>query len=138
MPLEWVDAMATGIKEVDDAHKELIACINRLQDAVQAGNGRREILGILDYLAFYAEQHFTHEEQCMNRYRCPAAKANRKAHGDFLLFVIRIRQSVQKDGVTWSAVMETNRELGEWFEAHIKRIDRHLRQCSAAGPFGLN
>lgn len=130
--------MATGVKEVDDAHKELISCINSLQDAMRAGNGRREILGILDYLAFYAEEHFTHEEHCMNKYRCPAAKANRKAHGDFLLFVIRMRQSVQQEGVTWSAVMETSKELGEWFEHHIKRIDVHLIHCSKNDPYSLN
>ncbi len=138
MAIQWIESMSTGVKEVDDAHKVLIEWINKLQDAMKAGNGRQEVLNILDFLALYAQEHFTHEELCMNKYRCPSAKQNRKAHGEFMVFVMDMRQKVEKEGASWASVMEINRSLGEWLQTHIMKIDIHLINCSRDDHFSLN
>jgi len=39
---------------------------------------------ILDFLQFYAKWHFGQEEDCMNKYKCPIADQNKKAHAGFL------------------------------------------------------
>jgi hemerythrin-like metal-binding protein len=138
MALQWLETMSTGVKEVDDAHKILIEWINKLQDAMKEGKGRQEVLGILDFLAYYAEQHFTHEEHCMNKYKCPAAKQNRKEHGEFLLYVIQMREKAAKEGVTWVSVMEINHRLSDWLITHIMKVDIHLIHCSKDGNYSMN
>lgn len=138
MALQWLESMSTGIKEVDEAHKVMIEWINKLQDAMKDGKGREEVILILDFLALYAQDHFTHEEQCMNKYRCPTAKENRKAHGEFLVFVMDMKQKIAREGVTWTSVMEINLSLSEWLRTHIMKIDIHLISCSKDDHFSMN
>lgn len=129
MAIQWTTTMSTGVSELDEEHRRLIEWINRLTAAMKSGNGRQEILEILTFLVRYAEEHFTNEEHCMNRHRCPAAKANRKAHSEFLYMVSEMRDAVERDGPTWLSMMQLNAALGEWLRSHIMHVDVRLRRC---------
>jgi hemerythrin len=38
--LEWKDALSIGIKSIDEQHQQLVALVNDLHDAAQAGDQR--------------------------------------------------------------------------------------------------
>lgn len=139
MAIQWSTTMSTGVAELDEEHRQLIECINTLTAAMKSGNGRQEVLEILTFLNRYAEEHFTHEEHCMNRLHCPAAKANRKAHSDFLYMVSEMRERVEREGPTWLSMMQLNASLGEWLRSHILHVDARLRNCvPKTDPFDRN
>ena len=129
MNLEWKESMSTGVKEIDDAHKTLIKGINTLNSAMKSGNGRQEILKILDFLGKYAAMHFAHEESCMQRYQCPAAHINKVAHDQFLKFFGKMKNEIETNGATVTAVLEIHGALSDWLKTHIMKIDIGLASC---------
>ncbi len=129
MELEWNDAMATGVKEVDDAHKVLIIWINRLSFEMKSNHGRQEIITGLDFLEKYAALHFKHEENCMLQLHCPTAQENKNAHAEFLEFFARMRKNIEHNGPTVKSVIETKNVMGDWLNNHIMKIDMGLAKC---------
>ena len=55
--------MATGVREVDDQHKELIRHFNEFHEAMVHGKGQANAISLLGFLADYTETHFTCEER---------------------------------------------------------------------------
>jgi len=129
MALQWNEAMTTGVKEVDDAHKTLIIWVNKLNDAMKSGSAKEEVLKIMAFLGKYATEHFTHEEGCMNRYNCPSTAANKKAHTDFLVFFTKTNKEIESNGVTITTVIDLHNALSEWLKNHIMKIDTTLLPC---------
>jgi len=129
MALLWDDSMTTGVEELDDAHKKLFLWVNKLSDAMKAGKGSDEVMRILDFLGNYATAHFSSEEGCMNRYKCPTALANKKAHGEFLAYFTKMKTECQANGVTTVKVLELQKALSNWLKNHIMKIDVALVSC---------
>jgi hemerythrin-like metal-binding protein len=129
MELEWKEAMATGVKEIDEAHKVLIIWINRLSVEMRSNNGRQEIINGLDFLEKYAALHFSHEENCMLQLQCPSFRANKNAHAEFLEFFARMRKNIEVNGPTVKAVLEIKSVMGDWLKNHIMKIDMGLAKC---------
>ncbi len=129
MAIQWNDSMTTGFKEYDDAHKTLILWVNKLGDAMRTGKGKDEVLNILSFLGKYATTHFSSEEGCMNKLKCPTAQANMKAHSDFLTYFTKMKGDIEKNGVTTVTVLDLQNALGDWLKNHIMKIDTALLTC---------
>jgi hemerythrin len=130
--IQWDESMSTGIDTVDAQHKQLIAWLNDLLGAMSQGRGRHQIQGLLDQLGIYAATHFSHEEECMLRYKCPAAEQNALAHKDFVATFMALEHEFQRDGATAQLVVRVETELMRWLTTHIKRTDTQLYPCVRA------
>lgn len=130
MAVNWNPAYETGIAEVDNAHKNLFEVIDKLTNAMKSGNGKQEVLQTVNFLEKYAVKHFSHEEECMRKYQCPAAQANIKAHGEFKKYVSDLKQKLEQSEVGSVMVLEIHGELASWLRNHITKIDIHLKACS--------
>ena len=129
MAFLWDESMSTGVLEYDDAHKVLFDWVNKLSDAMKDGKGSAEVMRILDFLGSYATKHFSSEEGCMNRHKCPSALANKKAHTEFLAYFTKLKNECQTKGVTTARVIELQQALGNWLRNHIMKIDVALKPC---------
>ncbi|HAP35235.1 MAG TPA: hypothetical protein DCQ28_04575 [Bacteroidetes bacterium] len=138
MKLEWDEAMSTGVKEVDDAHKLLMVWINKLTVDMRSGNGRKEIFSVLNFLEQYAALHFAHEEGCMLQYQCPSAESNKKAHEEFLEYFKRMKKQIETDGPTVKAVIDIKDAMGNWLKNHIMKTDICLAQCVKDGSTAID
>ena len=118
--------MATGVDTVDAQHKQLIAWLNDLMEAIAQGRARSEIQGLLAKLGAYADFHFGHEEECMARYNCPAAEQNILAHKDFVVTLAALRDEFDRNGATAQLVVRVEVEMLRWLTTHIKRTDAQL------------
>jgi hemerythrin len=130
--IQWDESMATGIDTVDAQHKQLIAWLNDLLNAISQGRARSEIQGLLDRLGTYAATHFGHEEECMVRYKCPVAEQNLRAHNDFVVTFTALRDEFDRDGASAHLVVKVENELLRWLATHIKRTDTQLLPCVLA------
>ena len=129
MALQWDDTMTTGVAEVDEAHRTLIAWINKLADAMKLGQAKPEVLRILNFLGDYATKHFASEESCMHRYSCPTALANKHAHAEFLTYFTKMKKDVETSGATSVTVLDLQNALGDWLKNHIMKVDMGLLAC---------
>lgn len=132
MTIRWDESMATGEKNVDAQHRQLIANLDRLVNAMSAGRGREEIEPVLDALRQYVATHFAYEEDCMRRVHCPVAERNAQAHARFSTTFRQIDAEYQAKGASSVLTIRVQRELAEWLTTHIKGTDAHLRECLRA------
>jgi hemerythrin len=130
--IQWDQSMATGVDSVDAQHKQLIAWLNDLLAAVSQGRAGSEIQGLLDQLGTYSATHFGHEEECMVRYKCPAAEQNLLAHKDFVVTLAALREDFERNGATARLVVRVEVEMLRWLTTHIKRTDTQLLPCVQA------
>ena len=129
MLIQWNEKYSTGVDDIDDQHKEIINQLNRFHEAITSGLGKDVIIDLLEFTAQYAENHFSFEEDCMNRYRCPVAKQNEAAHRRFTKRFQEIREEIAANPVDTETVLEVYHELKEWINWHILKIDTNLRTC---------
>lgn len=59
---EWQDNLSVGVPSIDRQHKVLIALINELHTAIEAGEGQAIAKHVLKKLINYAKAHFIYEE----------------------------------------------------------------------------
>jgi hemerythrin len=123
----WEEDMRTGDEVLDLQHKELIYRLNLLLHAMYKGQVTEEVESMLEFLDSYIVEHFTYEEACMDRVRCPLALANRKAHAEFLKRLYSFRAEMSNNPSTVSLVaVKMLRDLSEWLVVHILHIDARL------------
>ena len=130
MALQWNESMTTGVSVLDAQHKELIAGVNRLVEAMSRGAGKDELGKTLDFLGGYAVKHFAQEEAEMDAHHCPAAQANKLAHQRFLQVFTALRDEVKRDGASTTMVLRVQRELSNWLVGHFGQIDTQLAPCT--------
>jgi hemerythrin len=83
MKTEWQSRSETGIAEVDEDHRRLVALINDL-DAVLDGSGDLQQIGmIIDALVDYTHYHFSREEKMMVQAGFAGAPDHGLAHDQF-------------------------------------------------------
>jgi hemerythrin len=134
--LIWSKQFETGVSEIDTQHRQLIQHVNRLEALlVQTNFSRKEIEFLLEFVTFlenYVETHFSYEEDCMLRYRCPAHEKNKQAHEYFRGLFLKFRERIGKEGMRMELIAELNQTIQSWIEGHILSVDTGLRACRPA------
>ena len=126
---KWDDSLSTGVRMIDIHHKELIAAINDLGEAIETGKGATSIKKLLAFLKYYAEWHFEHEEHCAAQHQCPIAATNQKAHQQFMETVGRLSDEYRLSGASEAIARNIYQELSDWLVSHILKIDTQIGQC---------
>jgi hemerythrin-like metal-binding protein len=119
--LEWDDCIALHIPAIDAQHKELIAWINALNDAVQKGEGARLIDETLQKLIKYVFEHFAAEEQLMLSYNFPGFTSHRQEHDYFVQKLKEIQGGFQDSDATSRNTLDF---MIDWIVCHIKGTDQ--------------
>lgn len=118
--------MATGVRSLDEQHKELIERLQRLAQAVERDHPRAETASMFDFLDRYVREHFQEEEEAMERASCPAASANLLGHQQFLENFGRLRERFLSEGPTPDLAERMEEDLLEWILEHIVLVDSQL------------
>jgi hemerythrin len=131
--LQWTEQFETGDPDIDSQHKMLIDYINRLEEMSRTTNPDRTeaefLLNLVDFVENYTKVHFSHEENCMARHRCPAYEKNKSAHQEFLQFFQRFKYRFENEGCRPDILKELHDTCSAWIQGHILRIDTQLKPC---------
>ena len=99
----WNEQFATGSDTLDQQHRLLINNLNLLGSLLTDTNPNREqgefLIQLVDFLESYAHTHFSFEEQCMEKYRCPAHAKNKQDHEQFLKFLREFKERCRAEGL---------------------------------------
>jgi len=126
MAIEWTEDLATGVKEIDDQHKELFNRINKLFFACSEGRGREEIIKTLEFLSDYVISHFGAEERFMTAYHYNGYAHHKSQHETFIRELSSLKNKLEINGPTVDLVIYVNQFLTEWLINHIRKMDRAL------------
>ncbi|HUW64806.1 MAG TPA: bacteriohemerythrin [Spirochaetia bacterium] len=98
MAIQWQESLATGIREIDDQHKELFHRVNALLDACSEGRGKGQIPTLLEFLADYVVTHFSTEENYIALHSYPDAASHKALHAEFTKSVAALQVDLAKQG----------------------------------------
>jgi hemerythrin len=78
--LTWTEKLSVGVGVPDEGHKRLVAMVNELYDAMQAGHGEETLGWMLNDLAQYTKVHFALEEKFFAETGYPASALHQQEH----------------------------------------------------------
>lgn len=119
---EWGDNLSVSIPSIDRQHKKLIGYINSLAEAIDEGQSRVKLEGILKGLVSYTKTHFVFEEMLFERYEYADRDNHMKAHEQLFTSIEDFKQRISHgDAEYGSELMEF---LKSWLNDHILREDK--------------
>jgi hemerythrin len=129
----WTEKLATGVPKLDLQHQMMINNINHLEGMLTSTNPTREecdfLIHLVSFLETYSEMHFKLEEDCMDRYRCPAYKQNKEAHQQYRDFFQSFHRRYTTEGFRPEVLKELHAAASAWIENHILAVDTQLKSC---------
>jgi hemerythrin len=120
---KWTDEFSVGVDEIDGDHKQLLALLNDLHDAVEAGAAWDVLNKVLDGLMLYVNYHFAHEEGLFVRTDYPGYERHRRQHQALTITVQEIYQDFQ-DSNSETLPDQVLEFLKNWLYEHILGSDR--------------
>lgn len=120
--LEWTPALATGIDEIDEQHRELFRCVARIRDASLSGDAS-ELDQAIVFLRDYVRLHFQAEERYMTARRFPGLERHREEHLLLLEAVHEIEADHRLRGPAANSLLRMERFLSDWLRTHIAVTD---------------
>ena len=140
-PIQWSDALLTGVAEIDRQHRILVDTLNEAQVKLTSEADDPLFEQITRDLLAYAIYHFNTEEKLMQQYSyatasAEEARAHLAAHRSFSEQVVALRDKARegkpgsrevllvflKNWLT-NHIMTTDKRLGQFIGAHTKRRD---------------
>jgi hemerythrin len=122
MPLIWDDKFATGVRQIDLQHLELIQLINELESAHAAGRQAEAIDEVLPRLGAYVLFHFGTEESLIPVQASAHAEKHRRQHAEFADRVAELREGILDSDDLEALIIFLRR----WLVEHIMKTDREL------------
>lgn len=123
MPLfTWNDFYSVNIAKIDDQHKNLIAIINELHDAMLQRRSKEVLHHVFEQLVVYTEEHFAYEEELLTRYEFPGYEDHKQAHEYLTAKVRELRKNYDQGMDIFS--MKVMIFLKEWLAKHILGTDQ--------------
>ncbi len=120
--IEWTAALETGIKVIDEEHKELVSMINDLHSAGASKAGAEETRRIVYELDRYVKTHFVVEEEIMRTAGYDKYLDHKALHDEFRARVSRLKQDAEAGELEMMGAI--TQFLKRWFTQHILYVDR--------------
>jgi len=119
MLFKWSTEYEIGLPEIDAQHRGLVAMINDLYVAKQAGEGAAAVKSTIERLLQYTQEHFEAEEWAMKRTQYPNYESHHRVH------VALTRQVVEMLAAGDALpTFELLNFLSAWLKEHIGHADR--------------
>ena len=120
----WNPDWETGVDLIDQQHRQLLAQIERLFQAVHENQAVGQVPELLAFLADYVETHFANEELHMQVTDYPDYPAHKAIHDDMRSQVAHLVEAFRRDpSVVTDEVIDF---LSDWLVQHIDVEDRRL------------
>ncbi|OGV35492.1 MAG: hypothetical protein A2020_02445 [Lentisphaerae bacterium GWF2_45_14] len=118
------DALRTGIPLIDRQHEEFFERANTLlrKCTTPEALNEKDINKILDFIWVYIIEHFTTEEDIMNKYEYSSYGPHKQAHMEFRKQYMAYREQIRASGITPTAMRDLLFFMRDWF---FKQIITH-------------
>jgi len=124
--LEFTDDLMTGLEEIDNQHRELLARGNKVLFPETGATADRDILDALDFLVSYVNKHFDAEELLMECYNFDRLEGHRKQHQRLRREVEGLSEKAKQEGSFKELANELHYLLHDWYIYHIKEWDKAM------------
>ncbi len=119
---QWEDRYAIGVRIIDQQHMELVSLLNKLYEAMHAGEGREALGEVLSGLIRYTGFHFAAEERLMRTHGYPDYLSHKAKHEKMAAKVLSLQAEYEAETV-FSPIQISN-FLKNWLARHILGTDK--------------
>ncbi|MGB5339305.1 MAG: bacteriohemerythrin [Gammaproteobacteria bacterium] len=124
--IEWKDAYATGIPDVDLEHRELIGLINKLYEAMSGEDASITVMDFLGEIYAHVSAHFALEEKIMRERKYDHYKEHKAEHEVLLDELRDLMDDYEENAHYNDEAFATSIE--HWFTNHFKTRDARLHK----------
>jgi hemerythrin-like metal-binding domain len=124
--ITWKSEYSVGISEFDSQHKVLVDLINKLHDAMKAGEGKQVLAVILEELIDYTKVHFREEEKYFGLHKYPEAASHIMEHEKLTRQVLEFQKDYTEGKSSMS--IDVMSFLKNWLINHIAGVDKKYTQ----------
>ena len=124
--IEWKDAFATGIPDVDHEHQELIGLINKLYEAMSGENASITVMDFLGEIYAHVAAHFALEEKIMRERKYDHYQEHKADHEKLLDELRDIMDDYEENA--YYNDEQFSASIERWFTEHFKTRDARLHK----------
>lgn len=117
---KWDSSLDVKVSKMNDEHKILINCMNRLREKYQQQAPRGEVAKALSDLQKYTMEHFRDEEAFMKSINYPVFDSHKRIHDDLLATLQKHKTAFEQSGELSEPFFVF---LKSWLMNHIKISD---------------
>jgi pilus assembly protein FimV len=129
----WDDALAIGVKPVDDDHHILVDLVDQMHKARRSDNPTETVGSVLNALVDYTVYHFAREEKVMEAAGYPGLAGHRRIHEDLRNTALALQQHYAADPKSVD-MNEIYAFLKGWLTHHIMREDKAIEPFARGKP----
>lgn len=118
--------ISTGIEEIDNQHRELIAKFDEFVAAVENNEGRGKLASLVLFLVLFTKSHFATEENYHRLYGYPGADSHREAHGTIRENLLKLKAELEEEGASDALVQSTSRMMVRCLVEHFCKADKEF------------
>ena len=119
---QWRQEYSTGVREMDEDHRELFRIVDSLYQVITTGEEQRVLEGALRQITQYAEHHFKREESLMEKIGFPGRGLHEVRHAGFLEEILEMKKRADRGEVRQH--IEFVNFFKDWIINHILTEDR--------------
>jgi hemerythrin len=120
--IEWNERLVSGIKKIDDDHKNLIGYYNEFFTACYCSMGPAVINDIIIKLVEYAKDHYQREEELMEREGYPGLTEMKNEHESLIRTIAELQEKVKLTSLD-DVSKDTFVFLKDRLVPHMKELD---------------
>lgn len=126
MGLAWDSSLELGVPEIDNQHREIFSCFEKLSMACQSGQGATVLDDVFSFLDDYSARHFSSEEALMQQHSYPGLAEQQEQHAHFRQEIEGLRNLPREAGNEHELALAIDRQLVRWLIRHIRNQDREM------------
>ncbi len=118
----WNDTYSVGVKKLDIQHQKILDELNKLYSTFETASEKEDLATILNNLIDYANQHFSTEEELLEKLHYHDLITQRTEH---TLYQQKINGFLNRfEGEGHAVILETIGFLADWWMGHIQGCDK--------------
>jgi hemerythrin len=126
--IAWNPRLETGHEKIDSQHKQLFKLTSDLAESCSNGSNAQSVGNALDFLASYAVDHFSDEEDLMKLHGYPEYAGHKQKHDGFKETVADLINTYKATGSSADLSGKVNSVIVRWLTAHITQVDRKMAE----------
>jgi len=135
--LKWTSKFRMNIPEIDEDHKLIIENFNSLYDSMKSGKGQEVYTEFVDFLNYYVNSHFAHEEALQEKIGYDNFQVHKQLHEDFKNEVINTFSKYNKSQISNEELIKLNLFVKNWLIYHILIEDQKISEFMKSNDIKL-
>ena len=120
--IAWSDAMSVGHAGIDERHRMIIDCLNRLHPLLGLPGRDAEVHGVIETLEDFVLVHFSEEEHVLRVIGYPDWRRHKEMHDAMYELVFKMKADVEHERTPDAQLVFAI--LNDWLVGHILGEDR--------------